>query len=147
MKVAFVDFDGVLNSPQTWGRRPHLAALDEPRVALLNDFCVAHNVSVVISSTWRVVFDLEALRGLLGAKGFTAPVIGVTPSLYTVHRSDEIRLWLASQPAGAIEGYVIFDDNETAGYGLEPHFAWIAQSRGLEPQHMRAAAKKLDAPV
>lgn len=128
-RVVFLDIDGVLNTIFSWGKRPHAAAL-----------CEATGAVVVVTSTWRRVFDMGGLRQLLTGAGLTAPIVDVTPCLDTGHRCDEIRFWVNSQPEPP-DSYVIFDDDETAG--IEGHFVWIARSRGVEDWHVDRARKLL----
>lgn len=139
-RVVFLDIDGVLNTIFSWGKRPHAAALEPERVARINALCAATGAVIVVTSTWRLVFDMDGLRQLLTGAGLTAPIVDVTPCLDTGHRCDEIRFWVNSQPEPP-DSYVIFDDDETAG--IEGHFVWIARSRGVEDWHVDRARKLL----
>lgn len=140
--VVFLDIDGVLNTIFTWGRRPHAAALEPARVARINTLCAETGAVVVVTSTWRRLFELDDLRALLAGAGLTAPIVGVTPCLDTGHRRDEIRFWVNSRPEPPAR-FVIFDDDETAG--IAGHFVWIARSRGVEDWHIDRAREVLGA--
>ncbi|MGE0444532.1 MAG: HAD domain-containing protein [Vicinamibacterales bacterium] len=111
MKVIFLDFDGVLNTPQTWAHHDKLG-LDVERVALLQSLCELTGAVVVISSTWRMVHALEDLRVMLAERGFRGEVIGATPALLP-KRSDEIRAWLDDHHE--VTHYVVLDDSRDAG--------------------------------
>ena len=69
MKVIFLDIDGVLNTPAsiklapifvegapTWYGR-HLHAFDKNCISALNKITDATKAKIVISSTWRLMFE------------------------------------------------------------------------------------------
>jgi hypothetical protein len=88
--VLFLDFDGVLHS---------VAPLSKQftRLPLMEDWLRAHPaVDVVISSSWRLEFDLETLRKLFSVD-LQPRVIDVTPDLCRWgdgHRGEEVLAWL-----------------------------------------------------
>ena len=134
MKVIFLDIDGVLNThdyliatqaAQTFDaggkitRWNHEEDMDRVLVARVNRIIEATGAKVVISSSWRLLFQLDDIRGFLTSRGFVGEIIGETPryvhkedwtSGRIDHRADEIRAWLR-EDGGAVESYVILDDD------------------------------------
>src|SRR5271167_3063429 len=114
MKVIFLDFDGVLNSsasfvletrirkakPQT-GRR--LPPVNETlcHVCTSNFQMILEEVpsaKIVISSTWREIYNLEWLKKKLKSYGIdSSRVIDKTPSSFR-DRGYEIKQWLEEHP-------------------------------------------------
>ena len=71
----FLDFDGVLHSESEVGSRPfnRLPLLESALTEVDADF------QIVISSSWRFHYPLEALKGHLGS--LQRYVVGVTPEI------------------------------------------------------------------
>jgi hypothetical protein len=69
--IIFLDIDGVLKHPTQNIWYPEA-------LACLNDYCQNNNTDIVISSTWRLIKDLEFFNALLNNR-----VIGKTPDLST----------------------------------------------------------------
>lgn len=143
MKVLFLDFDGVLNNGE-WmktlkegeaanrvyggdGDQWWLDMIDPAAVSQLNRIIEATGAKVVVSSTWRLRHDVEALQRLLDTKGFKGEVIDRTPhsgetkvqledgswfgpkmSLHP-QRGDEIFYWLHLHPE--VTEFVVLDDD------------------------------------
>jgi hypothetical protein len=147
MRVVFLDFDGVLNSRALVERSaaPHAPGPDliaESAVARVERLCVEARAEIVVSSTWRLRFELPALEAMLRAKGLaTTPVLDVTPMIpHNLGRGQEIQLWLDT--AAAVESIVILDDEPTMLH-LMP---WLVQSSfetGLTDAHLVAARSVL----
>lgn len=137
-RIIFLDFDGVLNSllfceklsaettSSAWQER--LAAsggstatremIDPAAVARLNRLIAETGAEVVVSSSWRKIFDIQTLQEVLNKKGFKGYIIDVTPDLscepiYTPNqrreRGYEIARWLRDNAPDA--EYVVFDDD------------------------------------
>ena len=156
--IIFLDFDGVLNSwefvKRAMGHHKKydtqgVIGLDEQAVQRLHRLCVETGARVVVSSSWRLIHDLDELRGFLGAKGFPREwVIDVTPSCYTdegeVHpypcRGSEIAAWLDAHLY--VDRYAIIDDDSDMGEVAHRHvkteFAW-----GLRDEHCERMAAML----
>lgn len=115
--LVFLDVDGVLNSarnyaeysrvskqdpPPKWDETRHeLLLLDARCIGVLNDITRATDAEIVISSSWRIWYQLEELAGTLYRAGVEARVIGKTPhlmppklSMPAVERGWEIHAWL-----------------------------------------------------
>lgn len=145
MKVIFLDFDGVLNSSASFimetgkkkrriaeyykGNRifglSNAAAKDYHVNQTFSEVCASNfqyilrkcpKVKVVISSTWRLSFEMDWIKAKLEEYGIDSTrVIDKTPRapatriFETVPRGEDISLWLADHPE--VTDYVILDDN------------------------------------
>lgn len=126
MKVIFLDFDGVLNSQGSFlyesdrRRKRHEIGLKGPVNQTLCNVCTANfqmildtyrDVKIVISSSWREMFDLEWLKEKLASYHIdSSRVIGKTPSDWGGNRGAEIRIWLNEHPE--VIHYVVIDDSD-----------------------------------
>jgi hypothetical protein len=150
VNVIFLDVDGVLNSAR-FGRKledRHRALgheeparpkrettctcfklenqIDPDAVARLNRLVAATAAKIVVSSSWRKLFDPPELHRILSGHGLLAEVIGETPDAWdegvrtamkTVYghvadwlfRGHEIDYWLRCTGRG-VEKFVILDD-------------------------------------
>lgn len=145
MHVIFLDIDGVLNSEafvlklekrhRALGHeepaRPKRETtcdcfklyrqIDRDAVARVNRIVAETASKIVISSTWRKLFDPPDLERILVEHGLVAEIIGATsdghkdPEMVVVHghpermeRGYEIDLWLRRHPE--VERFVILDD-------------------------------------
>lgn len=140
--TVFLDFDGVLNTDNSedfrpprryrrWGifsqdnfvwSMPKLAGggrvlllLERERVAVAKRLIAITGASIVISSTWREVANVNHIGAMLAEAGWPdAPIIDVTPSSYSVgvygSRSAEVHAWVKRhlQPG---DRWVALDDN------------------------------------
>ena len=112
MKVVFLDIDGVLNNVASAAEG--IDILPE-KVILVRRLCQVTGASIVLSSSWRILFDIEFLRDLLYHTGLRqrwagdkpVEVIGVTPRLDQI-RGIEIQKWLDDHQ---VTDYVIIDDD------------------------------------
>lgn len=154
-KILFLDIDGVLNDidflmhlpkpeegtvikPYTANYDP-AEMIDPARVARLNRIIEGADVDVVLSSSWRIPYELERVEGFLRARGFTGFLYDKTPHIGSSSRSQEIRRWL-NQLAGEFQ-FVILDDMEDAGVGFGYRFVRVPN--GLEDTHVEAARRVL----
>lgn len=112
MRVLFLDIDGVLNSERTriaFGGYPHeftpadMGKFDHAALSMVRTLCRKADLSVVISSAWRITHDWDDVGRCLDL-----PTIGQTPCLPGV-RGLEIDAWLAEHPD--VESYAILDDS------------------------------------
>lgn len=138
MKIIFLDIDGVLNCEEWYSQRkdPEIMKAHSENypicefspilMARLNLLIEKTDAKVVVSSTWRLGKNIQALQELLNSVGFKGEVIGKTESFnqpYVV-RGNEIKYWLDSNtkqifvtdlerpnPEYDIESYVILDDD------------------------------------
>jgi len=130
MNIIFLDFDGVLNSNsyhkyEIFGgldftvdaqlsalRNDPKKMLDPKAIGCLKGICDESGSRIVVSSSWRVMFDMHQIKSLFESHGWeNPPIIGVTPNLYREggNRGDEINLWLQENNNEHIK-YIILDD-------------------------------------
>ena len=144
MKVLFLDIDGVLNSQNWFGWRAYcmknkgigefdmdkhltddkyvlykLSMLDQRAVANLNRIIDETGCKVVLSSSWRCLWNpkendltVEALK----LRGFKYDFYGVTPRMpqkdFGQERGLEIQAWMDKElEINEIESYLILDDD------------------------------------
>ncbi len=125
MQVIFLDFDGVLNSEASVLlsiRQRILNGTDDSPVN--EDLCPVctstfqmildylPEAKIVISSSWRLFFNIEQLKAILTRYGIEGErVVGVTPAAHLdqSNRGDDISLYLEEHPE--VTEYGILDDN------------------------------------
>jgi hypothetical protein len=119
-KVVFLDFDGVLNHVAFYQGQlreeraanppgaPPVPPFDRACVARLNDLLTAAGALVAVSSSWRTGSSIVRLTDLLGRRGFTGTIIGITPEIGD--RGKEIQAWLNTLPAPPA-AFVVLDDD------------------------------------
>lgn len=131
-KVLFLDLDGVLNSHRScvaFGDFPHgldpvaVAKFDPVGLALVRHFCKATGVSVVLSSSWRILHPWAEVGAAL-----QLPIIDATPRL-AGPRGNEIAAWLAAHPE--VEQWAILDDDSDMLESQLPRFVRTPHSDGL----------------
>jgi hypothetical protein len=156
MKVLFLDFDGVLNSAASFGyerrfRDRHPELVLGPVNETLCNVCTANfqvildhfpQLKVVISSTWRELFDLDWLRHKLASYGIdSSRVIDRTPSSFSRYRGAEINAWLKEHPE--VTRYVVIDDNEIGDGIPDENIVKTSWNVGLTLPHALEAIEKL----
>lgn len=171
--VIFLDLDGVLNSEaflrkldaqhRQLGhtdaeRNEHTCVcyalvhqIDRDAVVRLNRLVAETAAKIVISSSWRKLFDPPELHRILSKHGLVAEIIGETPDGYTdpemlatfghlerLYRGYEIDLWLRKHPE--VDRFVILDD----GSDMEMHKNRLVQTdfeEGLLDDHVDLAIR------
>lgn len=118
--LIFVDIDGVLATRKTLYR---LGEFDPRCVHALNWLTDRIEAEIVVSSTWRLHWNLRGLRQLFRQQGCRAAVIASTPSsargggrygiTLASTRGDEIAAWLREHGNG--RPYLILDDEGDLG--------------------------------
>lgn len=108
IKVLFLDFDAVLNTAATLERGE---LFERTNVEALNAILDSTDVSIVVTSMWRIAATCQELEALLVEAGVHATnrVVGATPCLENCQRGAEIREWL-KQTSEPVMGFVILDD-------------------------------------
>ena len=156
-RVLFLDIDGVLNSI-AWFRSRGPWPKDPPRwrhdfdpdaVALLDEFVRAVDADIVLSSTWRLLYPIDAISDQLAALGLSRRIVGKTPDWHTAPagyivgtyptRGREIQAWLGTRPEPP-DAIAIVDDDADMG-DLLP---WLAQTN-VERGITREALERLTA--
>ena len=148
MKIIFLDIDGVLNNPKTWGLRPVHKAFSKECVEAFNLIIESVDADIVISSTWRNMFNFDDLIEMLKGAGVAGHIIGKTPSIRFsgAERGDEIARWLdrASEEAGfKITKFVILDDDSDMGY-LFNYLVRCNPETGITEKEVKKAIEMLN---
>ena len=114
-KILFLDIDGVINSQRTciaFNGYPHnfcavdMAKFDHVAIALIRKLCHIAGCNVVLSSSWRYTFRVDAT-----GEALDLPMIGATPKSKGFDtRGEEIDYWLKEHPD--VTHYAIVDDCE-----------------------------------
>lgn len=136
MKIIFLDFDGVLTNVKSFKRHSGIhAKADPPTIAALNSIIERTGARIVVSSTWRLLFSLPDLRGLLAEWGMKGIVLDRTPEFPQRPRGDEIAHWIEEYETrrGEIESFVILDDDGDMGK-LLPRLVQSEFESGLTPE-------------
>lgn len=155
-KIIFLDIDGVLNTPRSIKLTPkivegvpywygrHLHALDSECIRRLNKITDETDAKIVISSTWRHMFEQapEVLIDHFKSEGIIGEIIGFTPVLRGKFRGDEIQSWFDHQ-GEQIDGFVILDDDSDMLH-LKSHLVQTCTSRGIEDWDVSAAIAILE---
>lgn len=159
MKCAFVDFDGVLNTPTepagvfenpSWppwsGWDPESGSdwakmLCPTRVARLSRVCDVTGARIVISSSWGAMASLGVLRAALHLGGLArehALIADVTPrnqrGVIARDRMQEIRWWLDENPH--VTTWAIVDDTSFDGFAETGRFVKTETCHGLQDEHV-----------
>lgn len=166
MKVIFLDFDGVLNSQGSFlyehnrrerdaerSKQPGEKGISGPVNETLCNVCTANfqhvleqypEVKIVLSTTWRTMFDLDWLKAKLASYGIDSDrVIDKTPDLMFKGRGHEIQQWLDAHPE--VTHYVAIDDNDDAISFIhgEDRFVHTTWEGGMDFNHARQLIHKL----
>lgn len=149
MKVLFLDIDGVLNSADWYGDRPHRFLKDDPEesewdceldpAAILRLKKLMHAVpdlEIVISSTWRLNHELSEFKRRFSQMLSIEPsrVIDKTPRLGSI-RGLEIQDWLNRNTS--VSKFAIIDDDSDMGELMDSLFKTSWQS-GIQDEHVKA---------
>ncbi|MDF1661665.1 MAG: HAD domain-containing protein [Planctomycetota bacterium] len=138
--VIFLDIDGVLN---TFLKVVELSLpLERPCVAVLNQLIEKSGAKVVISSSWRLYYDLEKIREILEEYGFVGEIIGKTPVLKGSERGEEIKTWLQVHGEGAAS-FVILDDHADM-CDIRDHLVRTDANEGFQKHHGLRALEILE---
>lgn len=114
--VIFLDVDGVLNT------RP--GSLDSDKLDFIRELIAETGCLLVLSSSWRLI---ERQMARISAE---LPIWRVTPEIGPWNRGDEVRAFLAANPA--VQRFVILDDWGNAGWGnLSRHLLLVPAYLGL----------------
>lgn len=137
MKAIFTDINGVLVSVSSMvnNNRQFLAGLTDKTsdkaldpVAMSNLQYILEevpDVEIIISSSWRKHYTLEALQEIFDQYNISGSfIVGTTPVLDSDYRGQEIALYLKYHPK--ITNFVIIDDKAN----LEPYMDRLVQVDG-----------------
>ena len=151
MKVIFLDFDGVIITPESRERSTAafdlLNTIDRRCLNLLNQLIEATQAKVVISSSWRYFISCEDIDRFLRECDFIGEIIGQTPvSKFTDYnkyrRDEEIKKWLAEHEE--IDAYVVLDDQPEILTEVDKYLVRTYYDEGLTTYHIKAAIEILE---
>jgi len=143
MKVIFLDIDGVLNNTSSMHEGVHL--LPE-KCLLIDSLCNDTGAVIVVSSTWRLCYDIKILETLLWRSGISSTnIIDVTPDIPNKGsiRGMEIEKWL-SETKENIESFVILDDDSDFFHHQTSFFVKIDRDAGITRRNCEQAKKILN---
>lgn len=126
MKLLFLDIDGVLTSNETISRKEFLYTFSASCVWALNRILRDNKVKIILTSSWRTVFDAEKQNQIFRENGIIQLPGGQTNDFGYENRSLEIQDYLSKRK---VENYVILDDMKINGF--EGHFVLVNPSTGL----------------
>ena len=155
MKIIFLDIDGVLNSDkylESCTDKSEDNRIDLSRVKLLADLVKSTDAKIVLTSTWRVDWNMIPL--LCGDFGkylnkcfatYGLSILDKTPVISLLGgRHKEILTWL-SRHRSSVESFVILDDMDN---GWEELYGRVVitnpQGYGLEEEHVQKAIELLN---
>lgn len=122
MNVIFLDFDGVLNNNQYFvnskDQSPFI--LDDAKMLLLKQIIDATNSKIVLSTSWREVWDLDLpiTHQLIDYfESFGIEIYGKTENI-EYNRVLEIKNWITHHN---VTNYCILDDIPGPWFELEEH--------------------------
>jgi len=158
MKVIFLDFDGVLNSQGSFlyednRRNKHKEQGVKGSVSeTLCNVCTANfqnvldvypQVKVVLSTTWRELYEMDWLKQKLESYHIDSTrVIGRTPSRRDGDRGREIQQWLDENKN--VTQYIVIDDNDWGISAIHgERFIHTTWAGGFTYDHRTEAIKKL----
>ncbi len=148
MKLIFLDFDGVLNSINYARRTRQIGEMsttydiDPAAAERIRRLVFETGAKIVVSSTWRIIHNLQSLQRILGVFNIPAKdVIGVTPRM-NADRGHEIQAWLDCTEED-IESFVIIDDSSDMAHLLLNlvHTSWRS---GFLDAHVELARDMLN---
>ena len=118
----------------------YVSQLSKERIEWLNELCSEMDLSVVISSTWRIGKSTEELQRILSLAGATFDVIDKTCVNRDGFRGNEIHSWikensnkLFGHPYHIFRRYVILDDDSDMLYWQRENLFLCDSYSGLTP--------------
>jgi hypothetical protein len=154
MKIIFLDIDGVLNSMEFIQHQEktiddNLGYIDEQAIKRLAKIVQATQAQIVLSSSWRSMFDddmqpqFDAAKDLVTAfKKYQLKLMSKTSHLNS-KRGAEVRDWLAQHPA--VQQFVILDDAPFPDWNnLTPHWIQTDWRTGLTEVDVKQAIMMLN---
>lgn len=134
MKLLFLDIDGVLTSDATKSRKELLYTFSESCVGALNRILTENNVQIILTSSWRTVFDAEKQNQIFSENGVIQFPGGQTNDFGYKNRNIEIRDFMEGKK---VESFVILDDMKLDGF--DNNFVHINPATGLTEKDLEKA--------
>lgn len=149
MKILFLDIDGVLNS-DLWHRESQkidlkfpLDQFDPKAIELFNRIIENTSTKIVLTSTWRLKFEIGFMQNLFSELGIIGEIIDYTPDLKKgnnyVLRGNEILKWCKENESllGVkfieYKDFAILDDNTDMLHWQSKFFFQTDRYCGLTP--------------
>ncbi len=126
MNLLFLDIDGVLTSDDLPINNNLLYPFSPTCVKCLNTILQKHKLKIILTSSWRNVFDTEKQNQIFKENGVVQMPYGQTKDLGYENRLQEIKTYLKNRK---IENFVILDDMDIKG--LNSNFVLINPRTGL----------------
>ena len=156
-KLIFLDIDEVLSNHALGATDPAIRKvfndIDTPggrlssiNIANLNSITDQTEAKIVISSSWRILYDLDELQNMLYDAGVTGEIIGLTPILGAdTLRGNEIYKYIKDNYQYDFEpNHIILDDGTDMLYWQRNNFFWCDPFCGLSPGVAYKAARFLN---
>lgn len=152
MKIIFLDIDGVLNSAKYDRARSDTDGnIDATRLPLLKQLVDATGAEIVLTSTWRKLWERDESQNTETGKELNRIFASVGLKIFdktpiSGFRKDEVLAWLNANPDAT--RFCIIDDMPFGWGELSEHFVKTDPliGYGLEQQHIDKAVKILSNP-
>ena len=131
MKLLFLDIDGVMTNDDRVINDRHIYSFSKSCVEVLNQILRTHEVKIILTSSWRTVYDPETINRMFTENGVIQTPAGQTPSISTLRRSLEIKKYLEKRTP---THFVILDDMEIPGF--PKNYIRIDPATGLTMEHI-----------
>ena len=154
MRIVFLDIDGVLNS-DAWDNKRQTTSndflknqFDPEAIKLLNELLEKIDAQIVLTSSWRLNFDLEQMNELFSSIGIKRGIVSFTPNLNAgagyLTRGNEVLKWIIdnkniikSKPL-SFSDYIILDDKADYLISQTNNFFQTDKTVGLTPQVVKS---------
>ena len=131
MKLLFLDIDGVMTNDDRVINDRHVYSFSKSCVEVLNQILRTHEVKIILTSSWRTVYDAEMINQMFTENGVIQTPTGQTPSISTLRRGLEIKKYLEKRTP---THFVILDDMEITGF--PKNYVRIDPATGLTTEHI-----------
>ena len=159
MKTIFLDIDGVVNS-DLWDKSEQKShktfpenQFDPKLILLLNKILEETSAKIVLTSTWRLKYNLIFMKELFLKVGIKGEIIDYTPNLkqgnnYVV-RGNEILKWCKDNESKLdskvfdYTNFAIIDDNSDMLFWQAKYFFQTDIHCGLTPSIVKSVIRQL----
>ena len=131
MKLLFLDIDGVMTNDDRVINDRQVYSFSKSCVEALNQILRTHDVKIILTSSWRTVYDPETINRIFTENGVIQTPAGQTPDYSTLRRGLEIKKYLEKRTP---THFVILDDMEITGF--PKNYVRIDPATGLTSEHI-----------
>ena len=131
MKLLFLDIDGVMTTDEGTIDNEKLYSFSSSCVGILNEILSSNNVKIILTSSWRTVFDVEKQCRIFKENGVKQLPMGQTKDLGYKYRNLEIKSYLENRK---VESFVILDDMQIEGF--DENFVLVDPRKGLSEEYV-----------